>query len=198
MNFTLRRSISLIAAAMTCGFSSLMAQDLPSQTAAAEKIAAGNNVSEAAAKQIAADLAEAFGPQGNSDALLQAVEQMSAQNPANAPAIAAAATAFNTSPEFAARAAAAATRGAPSAAVAIAAAVTSAVPAAATAIAQSVSAVVPDQTQAVTDAVAQASQQSTTGSPDSGGDSGQGTAPLPGGFGGGGGGSSGGGSSASN
>ena len=73
MNFTLRRSISLIAAAMTCGFSSLMAQDLAGPTAAAVKTAAANNVTEAAAKQIAADLAEAFGPQGDSNALLQAV-----------------------------------------------------------------------------------------------------------------------------
>ena len=174
---------------MACALPSLMAQDLASQITAAEEVATNNGASEAGAQSIAANLGNAFGPQGNSDALLQAVEQMSAQNPDNAPAIAAAATVFNNTPEFAARVAAAATRGAPSAAAAIAAAVTSAVPAAATAIAQSVSAVVPDQTQAVNDAVAQASQQSTTGSPDSGGGSGQGTAPLPGGFGGGGGGS---------
>lgn len=184
----LQRSLFLIAAALTCSIAPLMAQDLASQITAAEKVAATNGVSEASAQSIASDLGKAFGPQGDSDAVVKAVKQMSAQNPDNAPAIAAAATVFNNTPEFAARVAAAATQAAPAAAAAIAAAVTAAVPAAAAAIAQSVSAVVPDQTQAVTDAVAQASEQSAANSGGSGGSQGAG-APMPGGFGGGGGGS---------
>ena len=159
------------------GLAATHAQSLEEQKENAAKIAASQGKSPTTAESIAQSLGDAFGPNEDSEALLKAVEQMSAQNPDDAPAIAAAATAFIPTPEFAALAAAAAARGAPNAASAIAAAVSAAVPTADSAT------------------VAQAAQQGATeGTTDSGGSGGGGSggaAPLaPTGFGGGGGGTS--------
>ena len=167
---------SVLLAITALGLSVAGAQNLEQQKETAAKIAAAQGKDEAKATSIAQNLGDAFGPSEDSEALLQAVEQMSAQSPDDAAAIAAAATAFNPTPEFAARAAAAAARGAPSAANAIAAAVASAVPTADAAV--------------IAQAAQTGAQEGTAVSGDSGGGSG-GSPPAPTGFGGGGGGSSG-------
>lgn len=172
---TLLPKYAILLAIVALGMSNAAGQTLEQQKEAAAKLAAAQGTSEEKAETIARDLGDAFGPGENSDALLQAVEQMAAQSPDDAAAIAAAATAFNPTPEFATRVAQAASRAAPSSASAIAAAVSSAVPSA-------------DST-AVAQAAQQGAQEGTATSGGGGGESGSGggSPPLPTGFGGGGG-----------
>lgn len=201
MKTLLPKCALLFLAAAAISLSSAAGQTLEEQKSSAEKIAISEGKDQAKAKSIAEALGNSFGAGENSDALLQIVEQMCSQNPNDAAAVAAAATAFNSSPDFAARLAAAAAQAAPSAAAAIAGAVAAAVPSAATAIAQSVAGVAPTQQQAIAEAVInkvpgvdpiainQAVQEgSQTGSTSDSDGTGGGSAPVPTAFGGGGGG----------
>lgn len=181
----------------------LSAESLEQQKAKAQEIALSNEeVTEVEdARSIADSLGDAFGEEENVDALLQRVKTLSTANPDKAAAIAAAATAFVPTPEFAARVAAAAASVVPAAAANIARAVSAAVPSAATAIANAVIGALPtppdQQTSlAIKDAASQGSQSGTgggVGGPGIGGGGGQGGVNLPSGGGGGGGGSGGGG-----
>ena len=164
--------VLLVLAALS--LSNVTAQSLDQKKENAAQIALSQGKDKAKAETIARDLGNAFGPAEDSDALLQAVEKMALQSPDDAAASAAAATAFNPTPEFAQSVAAVAARAVPSAANAIAAAVSSAVP------------------SADAGAIAKATQQGALdGAADSGGSgesgSGGGSPPLPSGFGGGGG-----------
>lgn len=181
----------------------LAAQSLDEKKAKAEEIALStDSVTQAEeARSIAESLGDAFGQEENVDALLERVRTLSTANPDKADAIAAAATAFLPTPEFAARAAAAAASVVPSAAAKIARAVAAAVPSAAAAIANAVIGALPnppDQNtiQQIRDAAQQGAQSGGgggVGGPGIGGGGGQGGVNLPGGSSGGGGGGGGGG-----
>lgn len=116
----------------------------------------GSVQSEDEAAQIARSLADAFGPREDTEGLLARVEEMSRQNPGKADAIAAAATAFVPTPDFAVRVARVAASAAPSSAAAIAGAVAGAVPSAAAAVAGAVAAAVPAAAVSVAQSVAEA------------------------------------------
>jgi uncharacterized membrane protein YgcG len=144
------------------------------------------------ADAIAESLGNAFGADEDTEALLAKVKELCEASPAKADAIAAAATAFVPTPEFAAKVAAVAAKAAPAQAAAIATSVSRAVPSASTAIAAAILKAVPGANGA---AVAAAAQQGAQQAPSGGGfGGGSGGGPfLPGGAGGGGGGGSGGG-----
>lgn len=128
------KNVSTYLAALLIGFVPLAAhaQSLDQQKAAAKSLALAqpSAPSDAEATDIANGLGDAFGPQGDEDALLAKVTEMCAANPSHADAIAAAATAFKKTPEFLERIARAAGAGAPNSAGAIANAIKSAVPSA--------------------------------------------------------------------
>jgi hypothetical protein len=171
----------------------LLAQSLTGKTAAAAQLALGTpSVNEdGEASSIAEALGEAFGEAENADALLAKVQELCAESPGKADAIAAAATAFVTTPEFAARVAAVAAKAAPGSAAAIAASVSRAVPSASTAIAAAILQAVPGADGAAV-AAAAAEGAASAGAGDGGGGSGGGGAgAMPGASGGGGGGGSG-------
>ena len=176
----------------------LAAQSLDEQKAKAEEIALStDSVTQAEeARSIAESLGDAFGQEEDVDALLERVRTLSTANPDKADAIAAAATAFVPTPEFAARAAAAAARAVPAMAPQIAQAVARAVPSAASAIAAAVKAAAPNADPAAIDKAAEQGaaqgQGGGVGGPGIGG-GGQGGVNLPGGSSGGGGGGGGGG-----
>lgn len=172
---------AIILALAAFGLPNAMGQTLEQRKEAAAKFAAAQGISEAKSLSIAQNLGNAFGPGQDSDALLQAVEQMAAQSPEDAAAIAAAATAFNPTPEFATRVAQRASRAAPSAVSAIVSAVSSALP-----VSDSAAVALAAQ-QGVQDGKA---TSGGSGGSDVGSGSGGAPPPVPTGFGGGGGGSS--------
>lgn len=164
------------------------AQSLAEQIAQAEEVARRNDAAETTARKIAQTLGQAFGPGQDSEALLAAARQMAEAAPAEAAAIAAAATVFV--PSEAERIAAAIAAIVPNSAAAVAAAVAQVAPAKAEAIAAAVIAAVPDADPiAINNAVG--TQTGDDGGGSGGGGTGDGGGPaLPAGFGGGGGGGS--------
>lgn len=130
-----------LLAVLTLVLTPLNAQaQLDQQVSQAEQVATENGASPRNAKNYASTLGEAFGTQGNFDALMNAAQQLASRRPADAAAIAAAAAVF-VSPRQAAR---------------IAAAVASVAPAYAASIAGAVAGVHPSSARAVANAVAQA------------------------------------------
>jgi hypothetical protein len=128
------KNVSAYLAALLIGFVPLatQAQNLDQEKAQAKSLAQAqpSAPSDARATEIANSLGDAFGTQGDEDALLAKVTELCAQTPGQADAIAAAATAFKKTPEFLERLARAAGAGAPNSAGAIANAIKSAVPSA--------------------------------------------------------------------
>ncbi len=129
-------------------------QNLAQKTAQAEAVAAQNDAPADDAKTIAQTLAEAFGPDSDTSALLAAAQALTSARPDEASAIAAAAAVF--APDIAANIAAAVASAAPSQAAAVAAAVASVAPSQAAAVAAAVANAVPSQAAAVAGAVASA------------------------------------------
>ncbi|MEX1009989.1 MAG: hypothetical protein WEC72_01465 [Chthoniobacterales bacterium] len=109
MKTILPKCLVLLALA-ALSLSDATAQSLEQRIETAAKNAISEGIDPAKAEAIARDLGEAFGPAEDSDALLQAVEKMASQTPDDTVAIASAATAFNPTPDFAARVAAVAAR----------------------------------------------------------------------------------------
>jgi hypothetical protein len=127
------KNLSAYLAALLIGFVPLAAQaDLAQQKQEAQALAKAqpSSPSDEDAASIANALGDAFGTQGDEDALLAKVTELCAASPNEADAIAAAATAFKKTPDFLNRLAAAAAAGAPNSAGAIAAAIKAAVPSA--------------------------------------------------------------------
>jgi uncharacterized membrane protein YgcG len=183
------------------------AQSLADQMAQAEEVAKDQDAADAAS--IAQTLGNAFGAGQDTNALLEAAQQLAASNPGDAAAISAAATVFipteapriaaaiasivpGAAPAIAAAAASVATAaGVPNAATSVAAAVAQTVPSSAGAVADAVVAAVPDASpDAVNAAVTAAASDGGSGGGGTGGSTG--SVPLPSGFAGGGGGGSGG------
>lgn len=132
----------------------VFAQDLATQRAQAQQVASTNGASNAA--DIATQLAEAFGAQQNTEALISKAKSMAEANPAQAKAIAAAATVFSPSSAVEIARTIASIPAVQVNAAAVAAAVAAVVPASAPAIAGAVAAAVPAQTSAIQSAVVQA------------------------------------------
>jgi hypothetical protein len=146
----------------------LFAQDLAAQQAQAQQVASNNGAARPA--EIASQLAEAFGAQKNTDALLAKAVQLTDANPSEAAAIAAAAAVFapSSAPLIARTIAALSSVQSQSGggykstvedfdpAAQIAAAVAAVAPASAAAIAAAVAAAAPASTAAIQSAVSQA------------------------------------------
>jgi len=115
-----------------------VAQNLAQQTVQAEAVAAQEGAPPQRAQSYASALAQAFGERGDVGALTNAAQQLAAQRPADAAAIAAAASVFVSGPQV----------------DVIAAAVTAVAPAFAADISRAVGAVHPDRSQSIANAVA--------------------------------------------
>lgn len=162
------------------------AQNLAEQINQAEEVARDNKAGTDSARTIAQTLGQAFGPGEDTEALLAKAQEMAAANPAEAAAIAAAATVF--APSEAARIAATVAAAVPGAATAVAAAVAGVAPASADAIAAAVIAAVPTADPGTIYNAVGSSDGDGGGSGGGGGGDGGGGPVLPAGFGGGGGG----------
>jgi hypothetical protein len=91
---TALQKLSLFLAVAAISLSPAAAQNLTDQISAAAKVAVTSGAPEADAKAIAESLGNAFGPQGDVQALLNAVAQLVGANPDQETAVAEAAKVF--------------------------------------------------------------------------------------------------------